>query len=82
MNERNGFRCATSQRHTRCFTCGKMMADREDKNMHQYCVLCTQYCCNLYYPPCGVGVKLSLLKNRRNECKIDADLMRGNKFEF
>lgn len=62
MAARNGFQCATGQKHMACFTCGKLMADRADKNLHQFCVLCTQNFCNLYYPPCSrSGIKLQLV---------------------
>jgi|JI7StandDraft_1071085.scaffolds.fasta_scaffold213430_1 hypothetical protein len=72
MTARNGFQCATGQKHINCFTCAKLMADRGDRKLHQYCVLCTQNFCNLYFPPCArSGVKLQLLESRRGESKID-----------
>lgn len=81
MTARNGFQCSSSQRHITCFTCGKLMADRADRAQHQYCVLCTQNFCNLYFPPCArSGIKLQLLESRKGESKIDAELLRANKF--
>lgn len=59
------------------------MANRDDPALHQSCVICTSNFCNLYYPPCAkTGVKLEVLKNRRANVKIDAELLRGNKYEF
>lgn len=56
-----------------CHTCGKLMANRDDPDLHQYCVICTTNFCNLYFPPCSkTGVKLDLLKNKRGAVKIDA----------
>lgn len=73
MTARNGFQCGASQRHVACFTCGKLIADRADTSLHQYCVLCNQNFCNLYYPPCSKsGLKLQLLESRRGNLKIDA----------
>lgn len=72
MASRNGFQCAVGQKHVGCLTCGKLMADRDDRSLHQNCVLCTQYFCNLYYPPCSkTGIKLKKLSTFRNEAKID-----------
>lgn len=77
---RNGFRCTSSQVHVNCITCGKLMAQRSDSSLHQNCILCTNYFCNLYFPPCSkTGIKLKLVSNRRDECKIDADLLRSNR---
>lgn len=62
MAARNGFQCAATQRHISCFTCGKLMADRANRDLHQYCVLCSQNFCNIYFPPCSkAGVKLQLI---------------------
>lgn len=81
MHERNGFKCSPSQLHVQCHTCAKLMANRDDPSLHQYCVLCTTNFCNLYFPPCArSGVKLDLIKNKRSAVKIDAELLRGNKF--
>lgn len=83
MTERNGFRCGARQNHVACITCAKLIAQRDDPSLHQNCLLCTSYFCNLYYPPCAKsGIKLKLLNNRRGDCKIDADLLRANQFEF
>ena len=66
MNIRNGFQCGSGQRHTPCMNCGKLIADRDDKSLHQNCVLCTNFYCNIYYPPCKKsGIKLKLIRNRR-----------------
>jgi len=49
------------------------MANRDDPDLHQYCVICTTNFCNLYFPPCSrSGVKLELLKNKKSGVKIDA----------
>jgi hypothetical protein len=62
MTARNGFQCAAGQKHIACFTCGKLMADRSDRKLHQSCILCTQNFCNLYFPPCSrSGIKLQLI---------------------
>lgn len=83
MSTRNGFRCPPDQRHVSCLTCGKNMPDRADKSLHQFCVICNQYYCNLYYPPCAFsGVKLSLISNHRSEVRIDREVVRANNFEF
>lgn len=80
---RNGFRCSSKQIHIRCHTCGKLLPQRDDSSLNQHCALCSTTFCNLYYPPCiQSGAKLTLLKNRRNSVKIDAELLRGNKVEF
>ncbi len=81
MTARNGFQCDAHQKHFSCFTCGKLMANRDDRSLHQNCILCTQNFCNLYFPPCSrSGVKLQLLETRKGESKIDAELLRANKF--
>lgn len=83
MVARNGFQCAPTQRHVPCLTCAKLIADRNDPSLHQSCVLCTQYFCNLYYPPCVKnGVKLQLVQNRKGESNINKEVLRGNQFEF
>ena len=83
MAERNGFRCSARQNHVPCITCGKLVAQRDDPSLHQNCILCTNYFCNLYYPPCAkTGVKLKLLNSKRGDCKIDSDLLRSNQYEF
>ena len=79
---RNGFRCGDGQAHVGCHTCGKLIAQRDDPDLHQCCAICTTYYCNLYFPPCKPGTKLHLLADKRAACKIDAQLMRGNNFEF
>lgn len=77
---RNGFRCSERQVHVGCHTCGKLIAQRDDPPLQQCCSLCTTYYCNLYFPPCKLGAKLTKLKECREKCKIDAELLRGNKF--
>lgn len=79
---RDGFQCSATQVHVGCHTCGKLIAQRDDPDLNQCCAICTTYYCNLYYPPCKVGTKLVRLEDRREGCKIDAELLRGNKFEF
>ena len=79
---RNGFQCSSTQVHVGCFTCAKLIAQRDDADLKQSCPLCTNYFCNLYYPPCKPGVHLQLLKNRKDSVKIDSDLLRGNRHEF
>ena len=59
------------------------MAQRDDPDLHQSCALCTTYYCNLYFPPCKPGgTKLHLISDKRGASKIDAQVMRGNIFEF
>lgn len=65
-----------------CHTCGKLIAQRDDPALRQCCAICTTYFCNLYYPPCKPGTKLQLLQDRRESCKIDPALLRGNDTEF
>lgn len=66
MTARNGFQCGSTQRHVGCMNCGKLIADRNDNSLHQSCLLCTQFYCNLYYPPCNkTGIKLKLIKDRK-----------------
>ena len=78
---RAGFQCSSTQIHSACSTCGKLIASRDDPDLHQTCILCTQSFCNLYYPPCTTrGVHLRLITDRRDSCKIDSDLLRGNRF--
>lgn len=73
MAERNGFRCAAGQKHVGCMNCGKLIADRNDSKLNQKCVLCTNFYCNLYYPPCKkAGVHLKVIRDHRGESKIDA----------
>ena len=79
---RDGFRCSATQTHVGCHTCGKLIAQRNDPTLFQCCTLCTTYYCNIYFPPCKSGAKLNKLTDCRDKCKIDVDLMRGNKFEF
>ena len=55
---RNGFRCSATQVHVGCHTCGKLIPQRDDPSLNQCCAICTTYYCNLYYPPCKVGIKL------------------------
>ena len=65
--ERNGFKCSARQNHIGCITCGKMIAIRDSPALHQSCLLCTQYFCNLYFPPCSkTGVKLKLVNSRKD----------------
>lgn len=79
---RNGFQCTATQNHVACHTCGKLIAQRNDPALFQCCTLCTTYYCNIYYPPCKAGAKLNKLTDCRDKCKIDTELLRGNKFEF
>ena len=80
MNARNGFQCDRSQRHTGCMNCGKLIADRKDRKLNQNCILCTQFYCNLYYPPCKKnGIHLKLIKDRKGDSRIDTDVMRSNR---
>jgi E3 ubiquitin-protein ligase CHFR len=58
------------------------MAQRDDPALFQCCTLCTTYYCNIYYPPCKAGAKLTKLVDCKEKCKIDAVLLRGNTFEF
>ena len=70
---RNGFQCLPTQVHIACFTCGKLMAQRNDPNLHQSCILCTNNFCNIYYPPCSTsGIHLNLIKDKKNETRIDS----------
>ena len=62
---RDGFQCAATQVHVGCHTCGKLIAQRDDPALLQNCTICTTYYCNLYYPPCKVGAKLTKLEDRR-----------------
>lgn len=76
---RNGFRCPAGQAHSNCVTCGKGIAQRGDPALNQCCVLCDQYFCNLYNPPCATfGVKLARVMNRESEVRIDENTFRGN----
>ncbi len=80
MVSRNGFRCTSSQLHVGCHNCAKLIPLRNDPALRQCCVICTTYYCNLYYPPCKTGHKLIELDQRKESCKIDPDVLRGNKF--
>ena len=80
VTSRNGFQCSSTQVHVGCHTCGKLVAQRNDPSLFQCCTICTTYYCNIYYPPCKAGAKLNKLVDCKDKCKIDADLMRGNKF--
>ena len=47
------------------------MAQRNDPALHQSCVLCEQFFCNLYYPPCSsVGVKLGTVDTYGIKAKV------------
>lgn len=66
MTARNGFQCSRTQKHVNCMNCGKLIADRSDNSLNQSCMLCTQFYCNLYYPPCKkTGIKLKKIKDRK-----------------
>ena len=80
VTARNGFQCPATQNHVGCHTCGKLIAQRNDPALYQCCTLCTTYYCNIYFPPCKAGSKLNRLIDCKDKSKIDADLLRGNKF--
>jgi hypothetical protein len=80
---RNGFQCAPGQVHVNCVTCGKAIAQRPDPALAQSCLLCDQFFCNLYNPPCAtMGVKLARVVNHESEVRIDDNTFRGNNTEF
>lgn len=70
---RDGFQCTATQIHIACLSCGKLIARRDDPTLNQSCLLCTNYFCNMYYPPCtSTGVKLNTIASRKNDVRIDA----------
>ena len=83
MTERNGFRCGPDKTMWRASLTVSLSPKGTILPLHQNCLLCTSYFCNLYYPPCAKsGIKLKLFSKRRGDCKIDAELLRTNQFLF
>jgi E3 ubiquitin-protein ligase CHFR len=83
MVERNKFKCSPSQAHVTCSNCRKLIAARDDDSLQQRCVICEEYFCNLYFPPCkSSGNKLTLVSERFRSAKIDKDNFRGNDYEL